>query len=83
MQLCPTRNMRKLAVGQAVHAAMCYVDGGMIDDRTVVRLGDANLHGIGRIGDVSRSAVVDLPRFDPEKSRVKGENGLFDVGESG
>ena len=42
MQLCVTRNMKKLAVGQVVYTAMCYEHGGMIDDGTVFRLGDNN-----------------------------------------
>ena len=47
MQLCVTRNMRKLSVGQVVYTAMCYEHGGMIDDGTVFRLGDNNFRWIG------------------------------------
>ena len=47
MQLCVTRNMKKLAVGQVVYTAMCYEHGGMIDDGTVFRLGDMNFRWIG------------------------------------
>ncbi|MGI9482825.1 MAG: DUF1989 domain-containing protein [Hyphomicrobiales bacterium] len=47
MQLCVTRDMKKLAVGQVVYTAMCYQHGGMIDDGTVYRLGDANFRWIG------------------------------------
>ncbi len=47
MQLCVTRNMKKLSVGQVVYTAMCYEHGGMIDDGTVYRLGDANFRWIG------------------------------------
>lgn len=47
MQLCVTRNMKKLAVGQVVYTAMCYEHGGMIDDGTVFRLGDNNFRWIG------------------------------------
>ncbi|MFK7943915.1 MAG: DUF1989 domain-containing protein [Paracoccaceae bacterium] len=47
MQLCVTRNMKKLAVGQVVYTAMCYEHGGMIDDGTVFRLGEANFRWIG------------------------------------
>ena len=47
LQLCVTRNMKKLAVGQVVYTAMCYDHGGMIDDGTVYRLGDTNFRWIG------------------------------------
>jgi aminomethyltransferase len=47
MQLCVTRNMKKLAVGQVVYTAMCYDHGGMIDDGTVFRLGKDNFRWIG------------------------------------
>ncbi|WP_227269463.1 DUF1989 domain-containing protein [Roseobacter weihaiensis] len=47
MQLCVTRNIRKLAVGQVVYTAMCYAHGGMIDDGTVYRLGEMNFRWIG------------------------------------
>ncbi|MFP6704569.1 MAG: DUF1989 domain-containing protein [Alphaproteobacteria bacterium] len=47
MQLCVTRNMKKLSVGQVVYTAMCYEHGGMIDDGTVFRLGDNNFRWIG------------------------------------
>ncbi len=47
MDLCVTRNMRKLSVGQVVYTAMCYEHGGMIDDGTVFRLGDMNFRWVG------------------------------------
>jgi len=47
MQLCVTRNMKKLSVGQVVYTAMCYENGGMIDDGTVYRLGEMNFRWIG------------------------------------
>ena len=47
MQLCVTRNMKKLSVGQIVYTAICYEHGGMIDDGTVFRLGDNNFRWIG------------------------------------
>lgn len=47
MQLCVTRDMKKLAVGQVVYTAMCYDHGGMIDDGTVFRLADNNFRWIG------------------------------------
>ncbi len=47
MQVCVTRNMKKLSVGQVVYTAMCYEHGGMIDDGTVFRLGENNFRWIG------------------------------------
>ncbi len=47
MQMCVTRNMKKLSVGGIVYTAMCYEHGGMIDDGTVFRLGDNNFRWIG------------------------------------
>ncbi|MEM6308764.1 MAG: DUF1989 domain-containing protein [Pseudomonadota bacterium] len=47
MQMCVTRNMKKLSVGQVSYTAMCYEHGGMIDDGTVYRLGDTNFRWIG------------------------------------
>ncbi|MCP5037678.1 MAG: DUF1989 domain-containing protein [Rhodobacteraceae bacterium] len=47
MQLCVTRDMKKLAVGGVVYTAMCYEHGGMIDDGTVYRLGGENFRWIG------------------------------------
>ncbi|MEL7000855.1 MAG: DUF1989 domain-containing protein, partial [Pseudomonadota bacterium] len=42
MQMCVTRNMKKLSVGQVVYTAVCHEHGGMIDDGTVYRLGENN-----------------------------------------
>ena len=47
MQLCVTRDVRKIAVGQVSYTAMCYEHGGMIDDATIYRLGDTNFRWIG------------------------------------
>ena len=47
MQLCVTRDVRRLSVGQVVYTAMCYPHGGMIDDGTVFRLGDNNFRWVG------------------------------------
>lgn len=47
MQLCVTRNMAKLAVGQVVYTSVCAENGGMIDDGTVFRLADHNFRWIG------------------------------------
>ncbi|MEM7125192.1 MAG: DUF1989 domain-containing protein [Chloroflexota bacterium] len=46
-QLCLTRNVRKLSVGQVSYTAMCYEHGGMIDDGTIFRLGENNFRWIG------------------------------------
>ncbi|WP_075289439.1 DUF1989 domain-containing protein [Pararhizobium arenae] len=47
MQYCLTRDVRKLSNGQVVYSAMCYENGGMIDDGTLFRLGDTNFRWIG------------------------------------
>lgn len=47
LQYCVTRDIRKLGVGQVVYTAMCYPNGGMIDDGTVFRLGHHNFRWIG------------------------------------
>lgn len=47
MQLCVTRNIKKLSVGGIVYTAMCYEHGGMIDDGTVFRLAQNNFRWIG------------------------------------
>jgi aminomethyltransferase len=62
MQLCVTRNMKKLSTGQVVYTAMCYEHGGMIDDGTVFRLGDNNFRWIGgndRSGEWLRQQAVE------------------------
>ncbi|MEE2774603.1 MAG: DUF1989 domain-containing protein [Pseudomonadota bacterium] len=47
LQLCVTRNMEKLSIGEVVYTAMCYDHGGMIDDGTIYKLGDNNFRWIG------------------------------------
>jgi len=47
LQYCCTRDIRKLATGQVVYTAMCYENGGMIDDGTVFRLGQNLFRWIG------------------------------------
>ncbi len=47
LQLCCTRNIRRLAAGQVVYTAICYETGGMLDDATVLRLGPDNFRLIG------------------------------------
>jgi aminomethyltransferase len=39
MQLTCTRNMRRLAEGQAAYTALCYESGGMLDDAVALRMG--------------------------------------------
>ncbi|MDE2319088.1 MAG: DUF1989 domain-containing protein [Rhodospirillales bacterium] len=46
LALAMTRNLRKLAIGQVVYTALCYENGGMIDDGTVMRLGANNFRFI-------------------------------------
>jgi len=47
LQTCVTRDIRRLTPGQVVYTAMCYENGGMIDDGTVFRLGQNNFRWIG------------------------------------
>ncbi len=47
LQYCLTRDVRKLSTGQVVYSAMCYENGGMIDDGTLFRLGQNNFRWIG------------------------------------
>jgi aminomethyltransferase len=47
LQYCLTRDIKKLSVGQVVYSAMCYENGGMIDDGTVFRLGQNLFRWIG------------------------------------
>ena len=47
MQLTLTRNIKKLAIGQVVYSAMCYENGCMIDDGTLLRLGKDNFRWVG------------------------------------
>lgn len=46
LQYCLTRDVRRLATGQVVYSAMCYENGGMIDDGTLFRLGQNNFRWI-------------------------------------
>lgn len=47
LQYCATRDIKKLSTGQVVYTAMCYENGGMIDDGTVFRLGPNLFRWIG------------------------------------
>ena len=47
LHYCLTRDIRKLSTGQVVYSAMCYENGGMIDDGTVFRLGQNLFRWIG------------------------------------
>ena len=47
LQATLTRNIRRLARGQVVYSAMCTEAGGVVDDCTVLRLGDNNFRLIG------------------------------------
>ena len=40
-----TRNIKKLSVGQIVYSAMCYENGTMFDDGTLLRLSETGLDG--------------------------------------
>lgn len=47
IQLCITRDVKKILVDGIVYTAMCYEHGLMIDDGTLFRLGDTNFRWIG------------------------------------
>ena len=47
LQMCVTRNMKKLSTGQVVYTAVCHEHGGMIDDGTIYRLGETNFRWVG------------------------------------
>jgi aminomethyltransferase len=47
LQYCMTRDISKLSTGQVVYTAMCYENGGMIDDGTVFKLGQNLFRFIG------------------------------------
>jgi len=41
-----TRNIKKLSIGQIVYSAMCYENGMMFDDGTLLRLSDTGFRWI-------------------------------------
>ncbi len=47
MQYTLTRNVKKLSAGQVVYSAMCYENGSMIDDGTLMKFGQDNFRWIG------------------------------------
>ena len=47
MQYTLTRNVKKLSAGQVVYSAMCYENGCMIDDGTLLKFGQDNFRWIG------------------------------------
>ncbi|MDZ4265243.1 MAG: DUF1989 domain-containing protein, partial [Mycobacterium sp.] len=47
LQATLTRDVRRLARGQVVYSAMCTEAGGVVDDCTVLRLGDNNFRFVG------------------------------------
>jgi len=47
LQYVLTRDVKKLSVGQVVYSSMCYEHGGVIDDGTLLRLGQDNFRWIG------------------------------------
>ncbi|MGE8344948.1 DUF1989 domain-containing protein [Pseudomonas helleri] len=46
LQYCLIRDVRRLAIGQVVYSAMCHEHGGMLDDGTLLRLGQDNFRWI-------------------------------------
>ncbi|WAH61153.1 aminomethyltransferase family protein [Pseudomonas silvicola] len=47
LQYCLPRDVRRLAIGQVVYSALCHEHGGMLDDGTLLRLGQDNFRWIG------------------------------------
>ncbi|OED40117.1 aminomethyltransferase [Chromatiales bacterium (ex Bugula neritina AB1)] len=47
LQTCVTRDVRRLSPGQVVYTAMCYENGGMVDDGTVFRMCENNFRWVG------------------------------------
>jgi len=47
LQCCVTRDVRRLSPGQVVYTAMCYENGGMVDDGTVFRMCETNFRWVG------------------------------------
>ncbi len=47
LQFCLTRDVKRLAVGQAAYTAVCYEHGGMLDDGLIYRLGQNNFRWVG------------------------------------
>ena len=47
LQYCLTRDVNRLAVGQVVYSAMCFDNGGMMDDGTLFRMDENNFRWIG------------------------------------
>ena len=47
LQHCLTRDVKRLAAGQLVYTTLCYEHGGMIDDGTLLRLGDDAFRWVG------------------------------------
>lgn len=46
LQYCLPRDVRRIAVGQVSYSALCYEDGGMMDDGTLFRLGQDNFRWV-------------------------------------
>ena len=42
-----TRNVKKLSAGQVVYSAMCYDNGCMVDDGTLLKFGQDNFRWVG------------------------------------
>lgn len=63
LQYCLTRDVRRLSEGGVVYSAMCYENGGMIDDGTLFRLGENNFRWVGGCdygGEWLRRQAADL-----------------------
>lgn len=47
LQRLTTRDVRQMAVGQVTYTALCHETGGMIDDATLLRLGEERFRLVG------------------------------------
>lgn len=47
LQWCTTRDVRRLAVGQVTYTALCHETGGVLDDATLLRLGEDGFRLVG------------------------------------
>ena len=70
LALAMTRNIRKLSIGQVVYTALCYENGCMLDDGTVMRLAANNFRLICG-SDYSGVWLRDLARANNLRAFVR------------
>jgi len=71
LQATVTRNIRKLSHGQVIYSAMCNETGGMIDDCTIFRFGDANFRFVGGDGYDGVWLTEQAKRLDLDRVWIK------------